>query len=96
MNKRNIKNQSRTDWSRVDKMKDRQIDYPEIPELNDAFFKNAKLFMPRHKKNATPCEQLIPNEETIAAMKEARHGKLESFNNIKDLMKNLKKKNGDK
>lgn len=37
-------------------------------------------------------EAFIPNEETIEAMKEARHGKLESFGSVEDLMKNLKAK----
>ncbi len=53
MNKRNLKHQSKTDWNRIDKMKDDEIDYSEIPELDDAFFKNAKLFIPRHKDSVT-------------------------------------------
>ncbi len=31
-------------------MKDHEIDYSEIPELDDLFFKNAKLFT-LHRKN---------------------------------------------
>lgn len=36
-----------------------------------------------------PFELLTPNEKTIAAMKEARHGKLKSFDNVEDLMADL-------
>lgn len=34
-------------------MKDDEIDYSKIPELDDAFFKNAKLFMSRRKDSVT-------------------------------------------
>lgn len=53
MNKPNSKHQSRTNWDRIDKMKDEEIDYSEIPELDDAFFKNAKVVIPRHKDSVT-------------------------------------------
>jgi len=36
-----------------------------------------------------PFEPLVPNEETIQAMKEARCGRLDSFNSVDDLMANL-------
>ncbi len=39
--------------------------------------------------HALPFEPLIPNAKTIAAMKEAREGKLPSFNNVKELMEDL-------
>ncbi len=38
---------------------------------------------------ALPFEPLIPNADTLAAMKEARAGKLPSFNNIDALMADL-------
>ena len=44
------------------------------------------------KEKALPFEPLIPNEETIAAMKEARKGKLKSFTSINDLMADLNEK----
>jgi len=44
------------------------------------------------KEKALPFELLIPNEETIAAMKEARKGKLKSFTSINDLMADLNEK----
>jgi len=45
------------------------------------------------KEKALPFEPLIANEETIAAMKEARKGKLKSFTSIKVLMADLNEKN---
>ncbi len=44
-------------------------------------------------EKALPFEPLIPNDETIAAMKEARRGKLESFSNVDDLMADLNDEN---
>jgi DNA-damage-inducible protein J len=41
------------------------------------------------KEKKLPFEPLIPNAKTIAAMKEARKGKLKSFNSIDDLMTDL-------
>jgi DNA-damage-inducible protein J len=42
------------------------------------------------RDHSMPFEPLIPNEETIAAMKEARHGKLESFDSVNSLIESLK------
>lgn len=41
------------------------------------------------REKALPFEPLVPNEETIAAMKEARRGKLPSFTSVQDLMADL-------
>lgn len=41
------------------------------------------------RDHALPFEPLIPNEKTIEAMKEARKGKLKSFNSVKALMEDL-------
>ena len=37
---------SKTDWKRLSKMKDKDIDTSDIPELDDAFFQNAELRVP--------------------------------------------------
>jgi len=42
------------------------------------------------KEKSLSFDLLIPNEETIAAMKEARIGKLKSSTSVDDLMANLK------
>ncbi len=43
------KMKSRTDWKRVDAIKDDEIDYSEIPELDEDWFKEAIVVMPRTK-----------------------------------------------
>jgi DNA-damage-inducible protein J len=53
---------------------------------SDAF----RIMMTRvAKEKALPFEPLIPNEETIEAMKEARKGKLKSYSSVDDLMADL-------
>lgn len=39
----------RTDWKRVDRMKDEDIDCSDIPELDEEFWKNAKFVRPTKK-----------------------------------------------
>lgn len=41
------------------------------------------------REKALPFEPLVPNEETIAAMREARKGNLESFDSVEALMADL-------
>ena len=41
------------------------------------------------KEHALPFDPFVPNDETIAAMKEARRGKLASFKSVEDLMEDL-------
>lgn len=42
------------------------------------------------KEKRLPFELLVPNEETIAAMKAVRKGELKSFASVNDLMADLK------
>ncbi|MBB4868251.1 uncharacterized protein (DUF4415 family) [Pseudomonas nitritireducens] len=37
---------SKTDWERLAKMDDQDIDTSDIPELGEAFFRNAELHVP--------------------------------------------------
>jgi len=53
VSKQNLKKRSRTDWVRVDALKEQEIDYSEIPELGDDFFKSAVLRMPEPKALVT-------------------------------------------
>ena len=41
---------SGTDWERLRRMKDEDIDVSDIPPLDEAFFKNAVLRMPENKR----------------------------------------------
>lgn len=43
-------------------------------------------------EKALPFEVRIPNRKTVAAMEEARAGKLDSFDNVKALMASLNEK----
>lgn len=38
-----------SDLKRVDKLKDENIDYSDIPELDDSFFKKAMVNLPKKK-----------------------------------------------
>lgn len=38
---KNTKKRSRTDWKRIDAMRDEDIDYSDIPKLGPDFFANA-------------------------------------------------------
>ncbi len=54
--------------------------------LSDAF----RLLLIRvAREKALPFEPLVPNETTIAAMREARAGNLEGFDNVEALMADL-------
>ena len=54
--------------------------------VSDAF----RLLLTRvAREKALPFEPLIPNDETIAAMKEARRGKLKAFDSVDELMADL-------
>ena len=44
---------SQTDWQRLDAMTDEDIDYSDIPELDEAFWANAKVVTPPGKKQLT-------------------------------------------
>ena len=38
---------SGTDWKRLARMKDADIDYSDIPEFDDTFFEQAELHVPQ-------------------------------------------------
>ena len=44
-----MKKTSRTDWERIDAMADEDIDTNEIPPVDEEFFANAELRLPRKK-----------------------------------------------
>lgn len=44
---------SRTDWERVDAMKDNEINMSDVPELDENFFANAEIRMPMRKDSIT-------------------------------------------
>lgn len=57
--------------------------------ISDAF----RILLTRiAREKALPFEPLVPNAETIAAMKEARGGNLPSFSSVDELMADLNAK----
>jgi len=49
MKEKNLQKSSRSDWARVDALKDEDIDFSDIPELGEAFFQNANIRLPERK-----------------------------------------------
>jgi uncharacterized protein (DUF4415 family) len=49
----NLKKPSKTDWARVDRMTDEEIDTSDIPPLGDEFFAKAEWRMPEKKTAVT-------------------------------------------
>jgi len=47
------KTRSKTNWTRVDSLSDRDIDYSDISELDKDFFKSATLVLPEPKTTMT-------------------------------------------
>lgn len=53
MKSRNSKKISRTDWRRLAKMRDKNIDFSDIRPLDKSFFFHAKLRLPEPKSTIT-------------------------------------------
>jgi uncharacterized protein (DUF4415 family) len=49
VSKKNTKKKSLTDWEKIDGIADEDIDFSDIPELDDDFFKNARIVLPKPK-----------------------------------------------
>jgi uncharacterized protein (DUF4415 family) len=53
MSERSLKRPSATDWARIDRMSDEEIDTSDIPPLGEEFFAKAEWRMPRRKTAVT-------------------------------------------
>ena len=53
MSENNLKNTSQTNWAKRETMTDEEIDTSDIPPLDEKFFANARLRMPRGKVAVT-------------------------------------------
>ncbi len=53
MNVKNLKKPSGTDWARIDRMTDEDIDTSDSPPLDDDFFARAQWRMPEKKTAVT-------------------------------------------
>ena len=50
MKQDNSTKESRTDWEKLEKVPDEKIDTSDIPELDEDFFRNAKVRLPAGKQ----------------------------------------------
>ncbi|MFH0924666.1 MAG: BrnA antitoxin family protein [bacterium] len=46
-----MKKKSNTDWKKLEEMTDEEIDFSDIPELNESFFENATLKFSKNKES---------------------------------------------
>ncbi len=53
MSENNLNNTSQTNWAKLEEMTDEEIDTSDIPPLDEKFFANARLRMPRDKISVT-------------------------------------------
>jgi uncharacterized protein (DUF4415 family) len=53
MSKKPLKKRSVTEWAVLDAMPDNEIDFSEIPEADENFFKNAALRLPQPKSSVS-------------------------------------------
>jgi uncharacterized protein (DUF4415 family) len=53
MSAKTTKTPSRTDWGRIDALKDEEIDTSDIPPLDETFFAEAEIRMPQTKPSIT-------------------------------------------
>ena len=53
MSVKNLKKPSETDWARIDRMTDEEIDTSDSPPLDDEFFAKAEWRMPAEKTAVT-------------------------------------------
>jgi len=50
VNKKGLPKKSLTDWAKVDALQDEDLDYTEIPEADEDFWRHAKVVLPVPKK----------------------------------------------
>ena len=69
---------SKTDWARIDSIRDEDIDYSDIQSTDDDFWDKAELVMPRPKKAIS----LRVDQELLEYIP------LEMFGSLDDLLNN--------
>jgi uncharacterized protein (DUF4415 family) len=60
MSERDMNKHSQTDWKKLETMTDEEIDYSDIPPLDDDFFARAELRLPEQPK-VTVTVQMDPD-----------------------------------
>jgi uncharacterized protein (DUF4415 family) len=53
MNAKSMNTESKTDWKRINTLKDKDIDPSDVSELSESMFANAEIRLPKHKEPVT-------------------------------------------
>ncbi len=77
MSEKNLEKQSQTDWEKLAKMTDEEIDTSDIPPLDEKFFANAELRMPKDKVSI-----LVNIDQEISDWYEAQGAEAKSLMSI--------------
>lgn len=72
MSESNLKNTSKTNWAKLETMTDEEIDTSDIPLLDEKFFANARLRMPKGKVAVTVSVEKDVNDWYLAQGEESR------------------------
>ncbi|HNB52667.1 MAG TPA: BrnA antitoxin family protein [Anaerolineales bacterium] len=87
MNDKNTSTPLETDWDRLDKMTDEEIDYSDIPPLDDKFFAKAKVYVPPSKR-----ENFVQVDEGVLAWFKAQGEEYQTM--INEILKKYIEKQG--
>jgi uncharacterized protein (DUF4415 family) len=73
-----MKKSSNTDWQKLSRRSDKEIDYSDIPKTDEKFWENAEVFLPHKKVDFT-----IKIDEDLALwLKEMGNSSNQAVNNI--------------
>jgi uncharacterized protein (DUF4415 family) len=70
MKPENTSKESRTDLEQLQNMNDAKIDFSDVPELDESFFRNAKVRLPQNKQSVS----LRLDKDTLAWFKNQGKG----------------------
>ena len=73
-----MKNSTKTDWQKLSRQNDKEIDYSDIPKTNDKFWENAEINLPHKKVDIT----LNIDEDLALWLKEKGNSSNQALNNI--------------
>ncbi|MBM2815777.1 MAG: hypothetical protein HW421_2539 [Ignavibacteria bacterium] len=69
---------TKTDWQRLSRKNDKEIDYSDIPKTDEKFWENAEIMIPRKKVDYT----LKIDEDLALWLKEKGNSSNQAVNNI--------------
>lgn len=73
MNEKDLKEQSKTDWTKLEAMTDEEIDASDIPPLDEEFFADAELRLPKNKVSVVLTVDQETNDWYESQGEEAKH-----------------------